>query len=61
MTELIAGVDEVGRGPLAGAVVAAAVVLDPNYPILGTSSVDFMIFRLNAEFEVLPQLFICRS
>lgn len=33
--ELIAGVDEVGRGPLAGAVVTAAVILDPNKPILG--------------------------
>jgi len=32
---LIAGVDEVGRGPLAGAVVAAAVILDPNHPIEG--------------------------
>jgi len=32
---LIAGVDEVGRGPLAGSVVAAAVVLDPNKPIEG--------------------------
>jgi len=32
---LIAGVDEVGRGPLAGAVVAAAVILDPNNPIEG--------------------------
>ncbi len=31
----IAGVDEVGRGPLAGPVVAAAVVLDPEKPILG--------------------------
>ena len=31
----IAGVDEVGRGPLAGPVVAAAVILDPNKPILG--------------------------
>ena len=31
----IAGVDEVGRGPLAGAVVAAAVILDPNNPIKG--------------------------
>ncbi len=31
----IAGVDEVGRGPLAGPVVAAAVVLDPNRPIDG--------------------------
>ncbi len=32
---LIAGVDEVGRGPLAGPVVAAAVILDPTQPIDG--------------------------
>jgi len=32
---LIAGVDEVGRGPLAGAVVAAAVILNPKKPIEG--------------------------
>lgn len=32
---LVAGVDEVGRGPLCGAVVTAAVILDPNRPILG--------------------------
>lgn len=32
---LTAGVDEVGRGPLAGPVVAAAVILDPNKPIEG--------------------------
>ena len=31
----IAGVDEAGRGPLAGPVVAAAVVLDPRRPIDG--------------------------
>lgn len=31
----IAGVDEVGRGPLAGPVVAAAVILDPDCPIEG--------------------------
>lgn len=31
----IAGVDEVGRGCLAGPVVAAAVILDPNRPIKG--------------------------
>lgn len=31
----LAGVDEVGRGPLAGAVVTAAVVLDPARPIAG--------------------------
>lgn len=35
MGTIIAGVDEVGRGPLAGAVVAAAVIFDPKYPILG--------------------------
>jgi ribonuclease HII len=33
--DLIAGVDEAGRGPLAGPVVAAAVVLDPSKPIAG--------------------------
>lgn len=32
---LIAGVDEAGRGPLAGPVVAAAVILDPQRPIAG--------------------------
>lgn len=31
----LAGVDEVGRGPLAGDVVAAAVILDPARPIAG--------------------------
>lgn len=33
--QLVAGVDEVGRGPLAGAVVAAAVILDPAHKIEG--------------------------
>jgi ribonuclease HII len=33
--ELIAGVDEVGRGPLAGPVVAAAVILNPDQSISG--------------------------
>jgi ribonuclease HII len=32
---LICGVDEAGRGPLAGSVYAAAVILDPNKPIEG--------------------------
>ncbi|MCO6413584.1 MAG: ribonuclease HII [Thiogranum sp.] len=32
---LTAGVDEVGRGPLAGPVVAAAVILDPRRPVDG--------------------------
>lgn len=32
---LVAGVDEAGRGPLAGPVVAAAVILDPRHPLDG--------------------------
>ncbi len=35
MSVATAGVDEVGRGPIAGPVVAAAVILDPNRPIEG--------------------------
>lgn len=34
-TGLICGIDEAGRGPLAGTVVAAAVILDPLWPING--------------------------
>src|SRR5207245_6319363 len=34
-TQFVAGVDEVGRGSLFGAVVAAAVILDPEYRIRG--------------------------
>ena len=34
-SHLICGVDEAGRGPLAGAVYAAAVILDPTKPIAG--------------------------
>lgn len=33
--QLVAGVDEAGRGPLAGPVVCAAVILDPAHPIAG--------------------------
>src|ERR1700716_3470797 len=33
--QLVAGADEVGRGSLFGPVVAAAVILDPAYPIRG--------------------------
>lgn len=35
MNLLICGVDEAGRGPLAGSVYAAAVILDVNNPIIG--------------------------
>lgn len=40
---LIAGVDEAGRGPLAGPVVVAAVILDPAQPIAGLA--DSKILR----------------
>ncbi|WP_119328958.1 ribonuclease HII [Cysteiniphilum halobium] len=32
---IVVGVDEAGRGPLVGSVVAAAVILDPDKPIMG--------------------------
>jgi len=35
VTQRVAGVDEAGRGPLAGPVVVAAVILDPGRPIDG--------------------------
>jgi len=35
VVSLVAGIDEAGRGPLAGPVVAAAVILDPQRPIRG--------------------------
>ena len=41
-THLVAGVDEVGRGPLVGAVVTAAVILDPAKPILEKVSRGFL-------------------
>ena len=34
-TALVCGVDEAGRGPLAGAVFAGCVILDPDRPIIG--------------------------
>ncbi len=36
-TLLVAGVDEAGRGPLAGPVVAAAVILSPRFPVEGVT------------------------
>ncbi|MCC6713602.1 MAG: ribonuclease HII [Gammaproteobacteria bacterium] len=51
----VAGVDEVGRGPLAGPVVAAAVILDPARPIAGLADSKLLTprqrERLRAEIE----------
>jgi len=53
---LVAGVDEVGRGPLAGAVVAAAVILDPSQPIEGlTDSKKLSEKRRDALFDEIKQ------
>ncbi|MFP2516332.1 ribonuclease HII [Buttiauxella agrestis] len=51
-TRLVAGVDEVGRGPLVGAVVTAAVILDPTKPIIGLAdSKKLSEKRRNALYE----------
>ncbi len=51
MKEWIAGVDEAGRGPLAGAVVAAAVILPPGCVIAGlTDSKKLTAARREALF-----------
>src|SRR5262245_37286434 len=49
----VAGVDEVGRGPLAGPVVAAAVVLDPAHPIDGLRDSKLLTARRRREFARL--------
>lgn len=52
----IAGVDEVGRGPLVGAVVTAAVILDPNKPIDGlTDSKKLSEKKRNALFDEIKE------
>ena len=53
---LIAGVDEVGRGPLCGDVVTAAVILDPNKPIEGlTDSKKLSEKKREALFDIIKQ------
>ena len=53
MPERIAGVDEVGRGPLAGAVVAAAVILDPHRPIPGLADSKALTAKRRESLDVL--------
>jgi ribonuclease HII len=49
----LAGVDEVGRGPLAGDVVAAAVILDPARPIPGLRDSKKLSPRRREELALL--------
>ncbi len=53
-TTCYAGVDEAGRGPLAGPVVAAAVILDPNCPIVGLN--DSKKLSAKQREYLLPQI-----
>ncbi|GAA0475147.1 MULTISPECIES: ribonuclease HII [Tatumella] len=58
----IAGVDEVGRGPLVGAVVTAAVILDPENPIDGLAdSKKLTEKRRLALFDEIKQKALCWS
>ncbi|MDW3155807.1 ribonuclease HII, partial [Vibrio sp. 779(2023)] len=52
--QLIAGVDEVGRGPLVGDVVTAAVILDPNNPIKGLN--DSKKLSEKKRLALLPEI-----
>jgi ribonuclease HII len=57
---LIAGVDEVGRGPLVGDVVTAAVILDANNPIVGlTDSKKLSEKKLALLFDEIQQKALC--
>lgn len=59
---LFAGVDEVGRGPLVGAVVTAAVILDPNKPIVGlTDSKKLSEKKRNQLFDEIKERAIAWS
>ncbi len=52
---LIAGVDEAGRGPLAGPVYAAAVILDPARPIAGLADSKTLTAQRREELAAIIQ------
>ena len=59
---LICGVDEAGRGPLAGPVYAAAVILSPEYPIIGLNdSKKLSEKKREALFDVITEKAIAYS
>jgi ribonuclease HII len=51
--DLIAGVDEAGRGPLAGPVMAAAVILDPHRRIVGLADSKMLTPLRREQLDVL--------
>jgi len=58
----IAGIDEAGRGPLAGPVVAAACILDPAVPVFGVNdSKKLSPARRESLFEAITRQAICYS
>jgi ribonuclease HII len=58
--QLICGVDEVGRGPLIGAVVTAAVILDPAKPIPGLTDSKKLSEKRRTELaELIKQQALC--
>lgn len=60
--KLLCGVDEVGRGPLIGAVVTAAVILDPARPVLGlTDSKKLSALKREALAEQIKERALCWS
>ena len=58
---LVAGVDEAGRGPLAGPVVAAAVILDERQPIVGLADSKKLTAKRRAQLfdEILAKALCC--
>lgn len=58
---LVAGVDEAGRGPLAGPVVAAAVILNPRKPIAGLADSKALTAARRARLydEILDKALCC--
>ena len=53
---LVAGVDEVGRGPLAGPVITAAVILDPEVPIEGLADSKKLTEKRREQlFEIIQE------
>ena len=59
---LVAGVDEAGRGPLAGPVLAAAVILDPRRPIEGLADSKALSARRREQlYDIIRDRALCVS